>query len=422
MEKIYMENEKKSKKPSFFKKLFNDKGSMVAIIVVSLVCVVGLVIFGFSQISFAAGELEGTLPSSFVSTDGSSVSGFFALYGSTASGQRVMPYYGHFTETEKIPFFCIEYDTEYQNGKTYRPGAQIEDQGLIYLMSQLYPNNKVSEIGKSEVPSDVVQSWFTQMAIWVYLYEEGAANNTTLNSNKYYDNLKLVTSLEQSNGTYVISRSQPLFDSFGVDGVSISNLIKRAHDYKDNLYPVKLSVVKNSDRIAITNDGEYYQTDLVSVVGSALFEGEEFNSYSVDLSAAPDGTLLVDEEGNVYEDVTNMSPTSKFYVRVPADKVTDENKILGINIQGNFTMYGANEYVASGCVDDDGNSVACQKVINVKLRPQSVNAPLDIQLDYTPEVPNTGISAVQTIYFIGIIILLSGVGIIYANTRPKKSQ
>ena len=420
MEKIYMENEKKSKKPSFFKKLFNDKGSMVAIIVVSLVCVVGLVIFGFSQISFAAGELEGTLPDSFVSSDG----GFGRLVGETSDGKSIMSYYGHYTKTEKIPFFCIEYDTAYQVNKTYTPGAQINDQGLIYLMSQLYPNKMVKGQDGSEVVNNGVQSWFTQMAVWVYLNDIGAENNSTLEENG--DPRKVILIHDgASYGNVYLQNSKPLFDSYGISSgdqfMTINDLINQAKRYRENLYTVKLSVVKDSEKIGITNDGEYYQTDLVSVVGSALFEGEKFNSYSVDLSTAPDGTLLVDEEGNVYEDVTNMSPTSKFYVRVPVDKVTDESKTLGISVQGNFTMYGANEYVASGCVDDDGNSVACQKVINVKLRPQSISAPLDIQLDYTPEVPNTGISAVQTIYFIGIVILLSGIGIIYANTKPKKS-
>ena len=33
--------------------------------------------------------------------------------------------------------------------------------------------------------------------------------------------------------------------------------------------------------------------------------------------------------------------------------------------------------------------------------------------------PDTGISAGQTIYFVGLIVLLCGVGIIYANAKPK---
>ena len=37
-------------------------------------------------------------------------------------------------------------------------------------------------------------------------------------------------------------------------------------------------------------------------------------------------------------------------------------------------------------------------------------------------VPDTASSLSKTIYYIGFIILLSGVGIIYANIRPKKQE
>lgn len=36
--------------------------------------------------------------------------------------------------------------------------------------------------------------------------------------------------------------------------------------------------------------------------------------------------------------------------------------------------------------------------------------------------PDTGMNAAQTIYFIGLIVLLCGVGIVYANTKPVESK
>ena len=33
-------------------------------------------------------------------------------------------------------------------------------------------------------------------------------------------------------------------------------------------------------------------------------------------------------------------------------------------------------------------------------------------------VPDTGVSSAQTIYFVGLIVLLCGVGIVYANAKP----
>ena len=43
------------------------------------------------------------------------------------------------------------------------------------------------------------------------------------------------------------------------------------------------------------------------------------------------------------------------------------------------------------------------------------------QFDLAP-APDTGISAGQTIYFVGLIVLLCGVGIIYANAKPTQVQ
>ena len=47
---------------------------------------------------------------------------------------------------------------------------------------------------------------------------------------------------------------------------------------------------------------------------------------------------------------------------------------------------------------------------------------LEFTLNYTPEVPSTGMNMAQSVYFIGLIVLLCGVGIIYANAKPKSQQ
>ena len=60
-----------------------------------------------------------------------------------------------------------------------------------------------------------------------------------------------------------------------------------------------------------------------------------------------------------------------------------------------------------------------QKITDVKIMNDVITKPLSFKLDYTPEVPDTGMNTAQTIYFIGLIVLLSGVGIIYANAKPE---
>ncbi len=405
MEKIY-ENEGTFRRQSLFQKFFNDKGSMIAVIVVAIVAIVGLVTFGFNQISFAADSVNG-LPDSFESAQGDTST---KLIGETIDGTgNVLPILGFYAIVDedgtRVPIFCMEYNVSYSVGQTYNKGAEITDQGLIFLMSQLYPNKPIVDSSTGTELSENIQMWLTQSAIWTYLYETGNENNSdfsTVNAK-----VKQVSKLYADASSYAIDTGAvTLYEKFG-----ITTLIEQAKAYRTEA-SVNLVVRKNSELISITNDNRYYQTDLISVTGSTSSPIiNSFEGYSVDLSRSPEGTVLVDESGNVYADVNNMAPTAKFYVRVPTDKVTNENKRLQISINGIFKMYGAHAYGAG----------SYQKVANVDLLNKSESKPLDIELDYTPPVENTKMTTAQALYFVGLIILLSGVGIIYANTRQREN-
>lgn len=405
MEKIYMDSEysKKQKKQSFMKNLFNDKGSMFALVVVAFVGIVGLMVFGLGQISFAA-DLTGQLPEKFTSKQGDE--NVMRLLGETKTGEAgVLPILGFYTDGD-IPIFCIEYNVTYSVGKEYSRSDEINDYGLIYLMSQIYPNVPFKDAAGNELAENV-QVWLTQSAIWSYLYEVGDQQNTEFV--RWNEKVKNVDKLYKDANSYIIraDAGKTLYEQFG-----INTLINNAKQIKSQPLTA-LTVNKKSENISITKDNKYYQSDLISVVGTTTSPIiSSYEGYSVNLSKVPEGTILVDESGNVYEDITKMSPTSKFFVRVPMDKVKNDNKNLEISINGNFKMYGANKYVSG----------EYQKVANVKLINKQINKPLNIQLDYTPDVPDTGMGIAQTIYFMGLILLLSGVGIVYANAKPKTSE
>lgn len=404
MEKIYMDsNDRGPKKQSFFKKLLNDKGSMTALVVIAFVGIIGLMVFGLNQISFAA-DFTGRLPAKFTSKQGDE--NVMRLLGETRAGQDgVLPILGFYTDTD-IPIFCIEYNVTYSVGKEYTPGEEISDYGLIYLMSQIYPNVPFKNAAGDELAENI-QVWLTQSAIWSYLYETGDPKNTDFV--KWNDKVKDVNRLYDASANYVITADagKSLYEQFG-----INTLIENAKKIKSEPLAA-LTINKNSENISVTNDNKYYQTDLISVIGSTYSPLiSSYEGYSVNLSKVPEGTILVDKNGNQYSDLTNMSPTSEFYVRVPIDKVTNDNKTLEISVSGKYKMYGANKYVSG----------EYQKVANVKLISKNLNNPLTVQLDYTPDVPDTGMGIAQTIYFMGLILLLSGVGIVYANAKPKTSE
>ena len=124
MEKIYMDsNGKQPKKQTFLKQLFNDKGSMVALVIVAFVGVLGLMVFGLNQISFAA-NTAGQLPNSFVSkqgdenvmrligTAGYMDNGTFKTTDPDKIQQGVLPVLGFYTDGD-ITILCFEYNIGY---------------------------------------------------------------------------------------------------------------------------------------------------------------------------------------------------------------------------------------------------------------------------------------------------------------------
>ncbi len=399
----------KNQKQSFFKKFFNDKGAMLAAIVVAIVGIVGLVSIGFDQISFAADYATMPEVDKFKSAMGTQkVSGYAS---SIQSGQNRYNFLGFYAITDdagtRMPIFCVEFDVDYAVDQNYDKGTEVADQGLIYLMSQLYPNKPLVDEAGNEY-QEGIQMWVTQTAIWSYLYEVGDSKNSTFGETntivKAVDQLSIGDSVDAT--PVLTTPGSTVFEKLG-----INTLIVKAKEYRANPV-VNLTVKKASDTISITNDNKYYQSDVVSVLGQTSSLVQNFESYSVTLNNAPEGTILVDEAGNKYENLDNMAPTAKFYVRVPVEKVTDALKEVQINIRGNFKMPGGHYYVSG----------ANQKVAAVKTINKSEDKPLNIQLNYTPDVPDTGMSVAQTIYFIGLIILLSGVGIIYVNAKPEESK
>ena len=69
---------------------------------------------------------------------------------------------------------------------------------------------------------------------------------------------------------------------------------------------------------------------------------------------------------------------------------------------------------------DPNTPVERQKVAFVGTVTQHINKGIVIPFDIDVPTEDTGITAAQSVYFIGLIILLAGVGIIYANIKPRE--
>lgn len=398
-------NNNNNKNKSFMKKLFSSNGSVIASFAIAIIGIVSLVAFGFSQISFALPDVENPLPDSFTTND---PKGTEQITGST--GGFVVYQYFTTVNGKKIPVYCLEKDTFFcQNTKYTKDSTMINDAGLLYLMANLYPHVKLKY--NNVEGNEKTQTWLSQTAIWIYLKKSGYDNQSEMTDAKI-NSITNETALHDAQRNPLTNVNGKLYEVYKSNELTINALIDKALTLKGQA-ATSLTVSKNSDTISVTSDEKYYQTDLISVAGSVSDEAiGQFNGYKLTIRNAPDGTLIVDENGEEIKDLTNMVPGTKFYVRIPVDKVTEETKNVSISVEGSFKSFTGNRYVADGC----------QTITAVKTVNNNISQPLDIEINYTPDVPDTGMSTAQSIYFIGLIVLLCGIGIIYANVKPRKSN
>ena len=396
MEKIYMHDNQKQKVRRARKRC-----SSVTAVLVAIVAVAALIAVGFGQISFAIPEEGVTLGNEFISAEPDVAT---MIYGETSKfgvnslltdkGQHV---------------YCIERDITYKGGLKYVKNKRVLDSGLLYVLSNLYPNKKIMD-GDTELPVGV-QVWLSQSAVWIYAVINGYKNNdemtqevveSILNETQLYD--KAGTTVAKLSDDDIAKGYKSLYHKYGV-----LQLLIDADDL-GNGPSNSLDVKKKSEGVSMTSDGKFYQTDFVDVVGTVLSESiGTFNGFELKINNAPEGTIVVDKDGNEIKDVTNLAPGTKFAFRMPVDNVKEDNKKLEVNVLGSFDSYVADIYVAT-----DSQTVTSVSKVN-----NNLSAPLDIDLNYTPTVPDTALDNSATLYIIGLILLLSGLGIFYTSAKKN---
>ena len=167
-----------------------------------------------------------------------------------------------------------------------------------------------------------------------------------------------------------------------------------------------LDVTKKSEGVSMTSDGKYYQTAKISVSGEPA---NELVSFDVEFKGVDGAFAVSATDGKKIESLSNIPKGTDFYVRVPVDKVTETLQELRIEVSGHFNTFLTNDY-------GENNN---QKIISVDDATRIFVKGTDYNV---VGAPDTGMSAAQTIYFIGLIVLLCGVGIVYANAKPIENN
>ncbi|MBR2828570.1 MAG: hypothetical protein IKE70_05005 [Bacilli bacterium] len=385
--------------------------SVVFSFAIAVFSMLSLTVFGIinsqgNRVSYAAPVTDDSLVFNFgKNNQGDQLKATGVLPGNNNIYFEVPLYFSQSNNTN--PIFCIEYGSAVQDQTPYSKSTAITDYGLLYLLENSSYNDRpvVNDAGST---NKFVEGWITQVAIWLYLYdqereEKGSISSDSVNylTDEQISAIKQVTKIDVNYdqlGTYNMTFNQPIYTKY------IEPLISKAKAYRNYN---RLTVTKGNGSITKTSDGQYYQSPVITVAG---LNDAGFRQYHVSLSGI-NGAFIVDESGNKLEN-TNIVPGKKFYVRVPANEVTSSIQNINIKVLGDFDSLEGYTYVATGLSN-------FQKVVSVTSAVTQLSAETNVEFVGSPD---TGMSKTQTIYFIGLVVLLCGVGIVYANTKTAESN
>lgn len=455
MEKIYEEKNHNNNKKE--KKQIKIDATTFLSFVVALFAIVSLITVGFNQISFAAlTDIDMPIEDGFLVNEYDDSSDEYKVRGKN-NLYVVYPYYALIEKKDnngnaipgdydKFSVYCLERNIDFTNNGWYTKEDDyvVEDSGLLYLLANLYPNAKLYDAEGAEIDSDAA-IWVTQTAIWLYMAESNIGQNSDVLADK--DDIRnetaIVKVVDDSDETDIFPDSAKANASQGtvynsvfakVDGVStnINTLIEQAK----KLPGVATSLnVNQGNEIKITNvstDNKYYFSELIKVQGVVSHKSiGEFKGFSISIDNAPDGTVITDKNGNplTKEQMANISAGTELYVRVPINKLTESNKVAKFTVRGSFdtfTGYGYRAKSTGGPLGDGGTALGeneeSQRITLVDKVNNTHVQEFKINIDYAPKVPDTGMNTAQSIYFIGLVVLLCGIGIVYANTKPATNK
>ena len=374
---------------------------VVAIFAVFSLAMAGISMIQNSGVSYAAPT---TLPNEFAFN---LLNGGDSVVGSNTSTTDIfnVPMYVA-DNNEDNSIFCVEHNVDpdvYTTGQDnkYTAGEEISDYGLLYLLNKSYVNG-VSVTAATGENARYVEAWVTQTAIWMYLYETDPTATQVSSPNHLtadeINGIKKATKLIKYDAGHTVAGTSTIYSGENLYTTYVKPLVDAAKSANNVAI---LNVSKESDELSKSDDKKYYFSSLITVTGDP---SSALKYYTVTLDGI-DGAKAVDEVGE--ELPATITSGNKFYVRIPAEKVTTEVQKVNVNVRGTFTTLEGKYFNAA--------TANKQKVVSVTTGEKNIDKGVEVEFVGTED---TGMSTFQTIYFIGLIVLLCGVGIVYANAKP----
>lgn len=288
------------------------------------------------------------------------------------------------------------------------------DYRIAYVLTHGYNKQYLMEDGFDEVleqgsgpetetaqarGKDMVNLWITQAAIW-NLQDSLSATELNNAAIKYTVN---------DFGYYRLTSGSGDLSSATL-WKKVEELVKSATNAKD----------PNTATLATTGNTNWnksdniLKTDLLTMTSSS--DLINIRNYSLSLENAPEGTKIYKEDGtDITNNLNNIDGNTKIYVVVDRSKIDSKKEyVFKLNANAVASYDAAYQYVDN---TKQCSSQACQPSVLVGPEVKEISNSVELKI-----TPDTASSISNTIYYIGFIILLSGMGIIYANIRASKQE
>ena len=173
------------------------------------------------------------------------------------------------------------------------------DKGIAAIIRNGYPYTKIT--GDSEK-----DYYITQTAVWWYL-------DDTTGSHNLGEQFK-----EEGSDAYKMRSEVKKLVQIG----------KNARGAADVTTSLELSAASST----LTRDGDYFTTGAIKASNIS-----NISSYTVELSNAPEGTIIVDANGN---QIDKFTKDTTFYVKVPVSNVNYTDIEFKVTATGVGSTYG----------------------------------------------------------------------------------
>ena len=176
---------------------------------------------------------------------------------------------------------------------------------------------------------------------------------------------------------------------------------------------LNVSVSGNGNKFTYANDR--LKSDKITVkIGTSGLISDFSDNYTIKLGNAPKGTQVygINASGKeeLIKDLDNVSYSKyqQLYLYVPAKEVKGKVDFT-LSVQANFEVYTGYYY--------EPTSGTAQRVTTVDKFSHAKVAGMPFNIT---KAPDTGTDASSIMYIIGMVVLLSGLGILYVNIKNQK--